>query len=342
MKYIKTFFILIILAVILSLGIYGAREYFNKQVSINKEQTTIKVFSDEEPFQKGITLTPQGFSFEEFPRFLNRTDEIGKIITWTGAYSDLLIDGSGPDVLMKLKETKDIKPILIFSCFSSGTEFTTLPPLSTQETEIHDALMAFVTEYKPQYIGLGNEINILYEKSPEDFERYVTLFNSYYDEIKQVSPETNIFVVFQLERIKGLKGGLFGGADDITQNDFTVMDRFVKADFFAFTSYPGLIYKTPQEIPTTYYSDIATTTDKSIIFSEIGWSSGETPAGWESNETEQANFIDIFWQLNQDLQPKFVIWNFMYDQEVTEPFNQMGLVSRSDTEKIGWERFLSK
>jgi hypothetical protein len=45
---------------------------------------------------------------------------------------------------------------------------------------------------------------------PEGYDEFVELFAEVYGAVKEASPETSVFTVFQLERMKGLWGGLFG------------------------------------------------------------------------------------------------------------------------------------
>ena len=64
----------------------------------------------------------------------------------------------------------------------------------------------FVRRYKPAYLGLGIEVNVLRERRPQDFEAFVRLFDETYDLVKAESPQTQVFTVFQLERLEGLQG----------------------------------------------------------------------------------------------------------------------------------------
>lgn len=150
--------------------------------------------------------------------------------------------------------------------------------------------------------------------------------------MKTASPNTQVFTVFQLEKMKGLSGGLFGGKSDPGQNEWSLLDRFAKADFFAFTTYPGLVYKDPSEISTNYYDEIRLHTSKRIAFSEIGW---------QSSETEQADFIRLFFTLTKSLEPEFRIWSFLYDQPTIVPFDSMGLFRPDGTPKPGWDTWLN-
>lgn len=117
-----------------------------------------------------------------------------------------------------------------------------------------DAAVAFARDCRPPYLGLGVEVNILAEKSPADFERFVRLHDEVYDAVKAVSPKTKVFTVFQLEKMKGLGGGLFGGTNDPARAQWRLLSRFARLDLAAFTTYPGLVFKAPGDVPADYYS----------------------------------------------------------------------------------------
>jgi hypothetical protein len=51
-------------------------------------------------------------------------------------------------------------------------------------------------------------------------------------------------------------GGLYGGANDPSKNLWFLLDKFPGADLIAFNTYPGMIYKTPSEIPADYFTGI--------------------------------------------------------------------------------------
>lgn len=141
--------------------------------------------------------------------------------------------------------------------------------------------------------------------------------------------------------MKGLSGGLFGGINDPTKSQWSLLDRFPKSDIIAFTTYPGLIYENPSEIPADYYSEIKSHTVKPIAFTEIGWHSGTGPTGWESSDAEQAGFVTTFFSLTEELNKELVIWSFLYDQDISEPFNSMGLRRSDGNAKPAWDSWVN-
>lgn len=120
-----------------------------------------------------------------------------------------------------------------------------------------------------------------------------------------------------------------------------MLDRFPKSDIIAFTTYPGLIYKDPADIPADYYTEVKSHTSKRIAFTEIGWHSNSGPAGWESSKAEQAQFITQFITLTTAMDNELAIWSFMYDQGTVEPFNSMGLRRSDGTARPAWDEWVN-
>lgn len=291
---------------------------------------------------KGVTLTPKSFSGAEFTEFFPKAKEAGEVVTWSGDWEELAkTSGGGPYVVSELSKTYGYTPVVIAQFFTQSTGKLLRPLTNDQKQSYRQSAVNFSQKYKPKYLGLGIEVNMLYEKGPSDFESFVSFFAEVYAAVKEVSPDTEVFTVFQLEKMKGLGGGLFGGTNDASQNEWALLEKFSAADFFAFTTYPGLIYKSPSEIPADYYLEIGSKTQKPIAFTEIGWHTEASPAGWEGSEAEQAEFISLFFELSGDLKRNLLVWSFLYDQETIEPFRSMGLLKKDGTAKSAWETWKS-
>jgi hypothetical protein len=165
----------------------------------------------------------------------------------------------------------------------------------------------------------------------------VQLFADTYDAVKKKSPDTKVFTVFQLEHLKGLKGGLYGGVNDPGAAEWALIDRFPKADLVGFTTYPGLIFKDPSEMPADYYAEIRNHSSKPVAFTEIGWQSEAWPAGWESGDAEQAAFVSRFFELTGGLNKEMAIWSFLYDPAAQKPFDSMGLIKKDGMKRPAWD-----
>jgi hypothetical protein len=304
----------------------------------NHNQTNL---SEKQEILKGFSLSPKSFQPEDFTNFLENTKKVD-IISWAGDWNELNnIQNGGPKVITELASVYKYTPIVELQFFTQSSG-QLIRPLDDTTKEIYKTgVINFVEKYEPKYLGIGIEVNVLYEKSRNDFEDFVSFYDEVYDSIKEKSPNTKIFTVFQLEKMKGLNGGLFGGMNDPKKSQWFLLEKF-KSDVIVFTTYPNLIYKNPSEIPSDYYTEIKLHTSKSIAFIEIGWHSNASPVGWESSEEKQAEFIVIFSDLTNDLNCEFLIWSFMYDQDIIEPFNSMGLINKNGKTKLGWNKWVNK
>jgi len=290
---------------------------------------------------KGVSISPLSFSTADVTAFFEKASGGGDIITWAGDWNELDPSGSGaPIVLAEMASTYKYTPLTISQFFIQDTG-SLIRPLDTANKSNYLAYAAgYAEKYQPAYMAFGIEVNILYEKSPGDFDAFADLFSDVYDAVKAVSPDTKVFTVFQLEKLKGLSGGLFGGVNDLSKANWLLLDRFPKSDLAAFTTYPGLIYLDPADIPTDYYAEIISHTVKPVAFTEIGWYAAASPAGWKSSDAEQARFVDTFFNLVKDVEPEMAIWSFLFDQNTVEPFQTMGLCRSDGTCRPAWERWI--
>jgi len=269
---------------------------------------TIRERAIEEPpgILKGVSLSPRSSSAEDFTGFFEEATQAGDIVMWAGDWNELRIDQGAPKVVTWLAPSYGYTPIIEVTIHSFGQ---VIRPLNTENLQMYRSkALAFAKEYQPKYLGLGIEINGLYVKSPTDFGKFVLFYNEVYGAVKEASPDTKVFIVFQLELMKGLTMW------EIEENEahWGLINRF-KSDIAAFTTYPGLFYRDPSAIPEDPYTEIQYRTTKPIAFTEIGWHSEASPQGWESSEQKQAEFVDTFFRLTKDLNIKIAIWSFMYD-----------------------------
>lgn len=240
----------------------------------------------------GFSISPESYSPKDFTNFLEIASENGKFITWAGDWRELRKENSAAKNLISLSKKYNFTPIII----------TSLPEQSEEE-EYLNTISNFVEENKISYLGLGNEMNTNY------LESYSDSFSKTYEEIKRVSPKTQVFTIFQLEYLK-------------RDSQWNLISNFEKADIIAFTTYPIILYPTPSEIPENYYLEIAKKTSKPIAFTEVGW---------PRKNNEQIEFIDIFNAQTKSLNPKFLIWPFLYDQNTKIPFNTMGILEKNQS-----------
>jgi hypothetical protein len=290
---------------------------------------------------KGITLSPRSFQSADFTDFFKKAKQAGNFVSWAGDWKELNNTANGAKVVAELESTYNYTPLIELQFFTQSTGRLLRPLDDSTKQAYKDSAVALVDKYKLQYLGIGIEVNTLYVKSPADFDAFVQLYENVYDAVKAKSPDTKVFTIFQLEMMKGLNGGLFGGSNEPAKAQWSLLDKFPKSDIITFTTYPSLIYGAPSEIPFDYYDEIRTHTKKSVAFTEIGWHSEADPAGWESSEAEQAEFVVTFFNRIRDLNNELAIWSFMYDQDTLAPFRSMGLHSKDGTAKPAWSEWVS-
>jgi hypothetical protein len=191
-------------------------------------------------------------------------------------------------------------------------------------------LKLLLETFEVEYLSLGNEINIYYELAgEEEFDKYVDFYRFTYDEVKKISPETKVFVVFSLTQVE-------------ENNRFFLIEKFDdKFDLLVFTTYPWRDYETPADLPSDYYLRLTSYTSKPIAFSEIGWSSDSEIGG---SEEEQAQFLVRFLELTKGMDLEFVNWLFLHDLSeeavggaVNRNHLQLGLRENSGEPKEVWE-----
>jgi hypothetical protein len=149
-------------------------------------------------------------------------------------------------------------------------------------------------EFQPGYFSLGNEVNDYFYLHPEDLDSYLSLYDEAYSEIKKVSPDTKVFVVFSYTHL-------------VENGQWELIEKFnVRSDLIGLTTYPWKQYETPEEIPQDYYLRIMEYTDKPIAFTEIGWPS-------TNSESEQAEFLGVFLERTDGMDIEMINWLFLHE-----------------------------
>jgi len=273
----------------------------------------------------GFSLSPPGYDEVGFDQFFDRAPDLGSLVAWVGAWEDL---EQGGTLVYELAEQHEYVPVVV-------TGFPTVDGrrfLPEDTDVVLETLSDWMADHPVPYFGFGVEINsFLWEEAPEDFERFVELFPAVVSAVHRVSRETVVFPGFQLERLRGLKGGLFGGVD--TPPEWGLIDRFPDADAIGFTTYPGLIFPDPSGIPDNYYTEILEHTNKPLVFTEVGWQAGGDFGEWSGTPRKQSNFVGGRLAEIAEL-ADMTIWSFLWDQDAGPvPFATMGLIDASNVDR---------
>lgn len=319
----KKIVIWIIVLIIIGIIVSAVTTFVKQSKAPNKNHTST--------FTKGVSLSPKSFIGLDFQAFFQEAAADNDVITWAGDVDQLSKKSNAPYIVAGLASQYHYTPIIQVTTFH-GSDGSLLRPFTSdeQEKELNN-IKNFVGQFKPLYFGVGIEVNTLSEKNPSEFTAFATFFQNAVIAIHDVSPQTKVFTSFQLEKMKGLRGGLFGGENGA--DEWSLLNRFSAADVFAFTTYPIIAFGSPTEIPETYYSDILRHTNKPILISEIGWPSSLNAPGHIGNEANQEAFVKRFGTLVKPARPLAIVWSFLYDQNIGQPFTSMGLIQKNGTKK---------
>ncbi len=289
---------------------------------------------------RGVSLSPRSYGSPDFNNFFTKAKQAGGVVTWSGDWAELADPKGAPRVVAQLAAADGLKPVIIAQFFTQSTGELLRPLNDSTKQGYKSGAVSFAEAYRPEYIGFGVEVNMLHEASPADYASFKAFFAEVAAAVKQASPETKVFTVFQLERLRGLRGGLYGGADNPAVNDWALLSDFPDADLLAFTTYPCIVYRDPSDIPADYYTaEITQHTSKPIAYTEAGWFRVGV-ARWESTPEEQARFVSRYLELTKPLNPGLLVWSFLYDQDAGEPFSSMGLLGKDDSTSPAWEAWL--
>ena len=285
----------------------------------------------------GVGFAPRSAQPNDIIAFFKEARGAGNVLVWSGDWKEFEYARGFPTLLVEQCYLNKLTMVVEVTAFSqSGGKLLRNLDEKTLQKYVTGAA-GFAAQYRPRYLGLGVDTDALYTRSPADFDKFIKLFDRTYDAVKAVSPDTKIFTVFQLEKMKGLNGGLYGGTNDPSKELWPLLDKFPRADFMAFNTYPGMIYKSPSEIPADYFTSVKAYTHKPLAISGTGWQSAEGASGWPGSEAQQAEYVQVFFSRSGDLNPQFSVWSYLYDPTaLAEPFNSMGLLRVDGTSRPAW------
>ncbi len=190
--------------------------------------------------------------------------------------------------------------------------------------------------YKPEYLALGVEMNLYYEKNKDDWQNFLSLYRETYAAVKAASPETQITVTMQYEDLQGILP-----REDTHFVDWQLLRALDPVDFIGISTYPGFAYNDPAQIPDDYYLQLTAFTEKPIAIAEMGYASREQPGVIGGSEEQQTAFLERALEDAEDLSMPFAICFAILDPAYARrtqfgSFENIGLLRGDDTQKPAW------
>jgi len=241
-------------------------------------------------------------------------------------------DGIPEQVQLAFEQVKGVEPYIALSISYEDGPFTI-----ERGEELKRVAVAIAGKYQPQYLSLGLESNLLYLFQPNTFELYIQSVREAYDEIKAVSPHTQVMNNFQLEHLKGQT--LLTGQEIAAH--WQIIELFEgKMDLISFTVYPFLAYEEVDEIPSDYLAEIREHTSLSIIITETGWPSQDTVSSAKGSPQAQVDYLTKLIQQADAIEVEMIIWVFPHDAVfgIAEGiFDHLSLLDNDGNPKPGFE-----
>ena len=214
--------------------------------------------------------------------------------------------------------------------------------LGFNDANLRNAFLAYTAyvakNYNPQYLAIGVEINMLFERSPAQFEAFVELYRDAYDVAKGANASIKVFPTFQLEVLLGSYGTAH-------QPRWEVIDPFrTKMDVLAVSTYPFLgDARSAAEIPPGYFSQLRQRYSGEIIISETGYASAPVEGRMNTGtEEDQLAYLRRLLGEAETNQFALVVWVAPFDPAVARgvgasALRDVGLRRSDGSNKLAWD-----
>lgn len=195
-----------------------------------------------------------------------------------------------------------------------------------------------------KYLGLGNEVNLLFIVDSLKFEEYLIDYSNAYRILKPEFNNLKIFPVFQYESLIG-KGKMLGKE---STNSVNLITRFgSQIDLIGLTLYPHFDFDKPTNITSNYFADILNY-NLPIGITETSWPSEVRAFNGDleylnTNNQEQTEYVTWVNSLDKG-KIAFVNWLFLNDiQQNNQAFKGSGLRDTRGIEKeafVEWKKLV--
>lgn len=274
---------------------------------------------------KGYGISPLGFpgDYSQYPQFLEEVAGLPNgSVMFNGAWRDAAASSGQPPQaaagLMQDAAQYGFTPIIVFGWRSGDQLHLDVPTNPTDNWSNAEAralfiqmLVDFATQHQPPYLFLGNENDEYFIAQPEEYLRWIEVYNLAYDAIKAASPTTQVGPIFQYERMAGL--GMLNGWTESHWGALEAHDMR-KVDVLGITLYPWFSVAAPEEIPDGYLAPLLQRTGATpIAITETGWPAEQLGlnAPWERSPQVQVGYIDALARITQSADLRILNWLFI-------------------------------
>lgn len=300
---------------------------------------------------RGIAVTPRNFPHHtaaDVDEAFRLTHEVGRqavfIYQWGGLNLDVV-----KAMFVKATQT-GLTPVLGLSptTLDQGRKEMDVPAsvrlqagadLSFSNPAVRTAYIKAATDLaqlKPPYFCLATEINLLAIQRLPEYLHFAGLYKEAYRAVKQVSPQTQVFVTFQWEWVRILDAK---EPDRIAEHSKVINIFRPELDLIGLTTYPSAFHETPAQLVPDYYTWIFRHIPPGdpVMLMEIGW-----PTSGSGNEAEQFAFIKRLPGLLKGINLVGVDWALLHDVQIgafDADLNTVGLRYSDGRPKPGYGAF---
>ena len=168
-----------------------------------------------------------------------------------------------------------------------------------------------IEHFEPAFMAYGIEVNILAQKKPKLFQKYLTLVRSVYKNLKAAYPDLPLIQSIQLSTFQ----------EDTKAQTEAVKHLLPYTDCIAVSLYPYGNWPNPKDIPDHYLSDVCgLAPDKPFAVAETGFLAEDLEYEKQgvvvkACEAWQADYVDFILRETHRRQGKFVIWFVPWDYD---------------------------
>jgi uncharacterized membrane protein len=165
------------------------------------------------------------------------------------------------------------------------------------DEKVKNAYLTYATRaiehYKPDYLAIGIEVNVLLTKDKKQWNEYKELHKYTYAELKKKYPHLPIFATFSINHLKGIESG-----SNEKEHVREIRSLLPYIDIVGISAYPyGWAFKSGvlRPVPDNYF-DIALQFGKPIAIAETGMPTRDFKSygvNYKFSEGDQKQYIDM-------------------------------------------------